>query len=83
MLLDAAMLAGEIAFGVGGGLSIINSTATEHRIVAIEGTLNRMIMKIMASVPSVTLDLFSCSLTYLLRENHDAIRSDTHVGVEV
>jgi len=80
MQLFQSVLAGEIAFGVGGGPSIINSTATEHRIVAIEGTLNRMIMKIMASVP-VTLDLFSCSLTYLLRENHDAIRSDAHVGV--
>jgi hypothetical protein len=78
-----SMLAGEIAFGVGGGPSIINVNSHRTSIVAIEGTLNRMIMKIMASVPSVTLDLFSCSLTYLLRENHDAIRSDTHVGVEV
>ena len=63
--------------------SVINVNSHRTSIVAIEGTLNRMIMKIMASVPSVTLDLFSCSLTYLLRENHDAIRSDTHVGVEV
>ena len=77
------MLAGGIAFGVGGGPSSINVNSHRTSIVAIEGTLNRMIMKIMASVPSVTLDLFSCSLTYLLRENHDAIGSDAYVGVEV
>jgi len=43
------MLAGEIAFGVGGGPSIINVNSQRTSIVAIEGTLNRMIMKIMAS----------------------------------
>jgi NitT/TauT family transport system substrate-binding protein len=44
-----SMLAGEIAFGVGGGPSIINVNSQRTSIVAIEGTLNRMIMKIMAS----------------------------------
>src|ERR1043166_2043151 len=44
-----SMLAGEIAFGVGGGPSIINVNSQRTSVVAIEGTLNRMIMKIMAS----------------------------------
>jgi NitT/TauT family transport system substrate-binding protein len=44
-----SMLAGEIGFGVGGGPSIINVNSQRTSIVAVEGTLNRMIMKIMAS----------------------------------
>jgi len=43
------MLAGEIGFGVGGGPSIINVNSQRTSIVAVERTLNRMIMKIMAS----------------------------------
>src|SRR5262245_5577737 len=42
------MLAGEIGFGVGGGPSIINVNSQRTSIVAVERTLNRMIMKIMA-----------------------------------
>jgi NitT/TauT family transport system substrate-binding protein len=44
-----AMLAGEIGFGVGGGPSIINANAQRRSIVAVAGTLNRMVMKIMGS----------------------------------
>jgi NitT/TauT family transport system substrate-binding protein len=44
-----SMLAGEIGFGVGGGPSIISVNTQRASIVAIEGTLNRMIMKIMAT----------------------------------
>ncbi|HWO40558.1 MAG TPA: ABC transporter substrate-binding protein, partial [Candidatus Eisenbacteria bacterium] len=44
-----AMLAGEVAFGVGGGPSIINANLQRPSIVGVAGTLNRMIMKIMAS----------------------------------
>lgn len=43
-----SMLAGEIGFGVGGGPSIINVNIQRKSIVAVAGTLNRMIMKIMA-----------------------------------
>src|SRR5215470_15677570 len=43
------MLAGEIGFGLGGGPSIINVNSQRTSIVAVERTLNRMIMKIMAS----------------------------------
>ncbi|MSP40837.1 MAG: ABC transporter substrate-binding protein [Deltaproteobacteria bacterium] len=44
-----AMLAGEIAFGIGGGPAIINANAQRRSIVGVAGTLNRMVMKIMAS----------------------------------
>jgi NitT/TauT family transport system substrate-binding protein len=44
-----AMLAGEIAFGIGGGPSIIHANVQRRSIVAVAGTLNRMVMKIMAS----------------------------------
>jgi NitT/TauT family transport system substrate-binding protein len=44
-----SMLAGEIAFGVGGGPSIINANIQRTSIVSIAGTLNHMVMKIMAS----------------------------------
>jgi ABC-type nitrate/sulfonate/bicarbonate transport system substrate-binding protein len=44
-----SMLAGEIGFGVGGGPSIINANIQRKSIVAVAGTLNRMIMKIMAT----------------------------------
>jgi NitT/TauT family transport system substrate-binding protein len=44
-----SMLAGEIDFGIGGGPSIINANTQRRSIVLVAGTLNRMIMKIMAS----------------------------------
>jgi NitT/TauT family transport system substrate-binding protein len=44
-----SMLAGEIAFGVGGGPSIIHANMQRRSIVGVAGTLNRMIMKIMAA----------------------------------
>ena len=44
-----SMLAGEIAFGIGGGPSIIHANMQRRSIVGVAGTLNRMIMKIMAS----------------------------------
>ena len=44
-----SMLAGEIGFGVGGGPSIISVNTQRTSVVAIEGTLNRLIMKIMAT----------------------------------
>jgi len=44
-----SMLAGEIAFGIGGGPSIINANIQRTSIVGVAGTLNRMIMKIMAA----------------------------------
>jgi NitT/TauT family transport system substrate-binding protein len=44
-----AMLAGEIGFGIGGGPAIINANAQRRSIVAVAGTLNRMVMKIMGS----------------------------------
>jgi NitT/TauT family transport system substrate-binding protein len=44
-----SMLAGEIGFGIGGGPSIINANIQRKSIVPIAGTLNRMIMKIMAT----------------------------------
>jgi NitT/TauT family transport system substrate-binding protein len=44
-----AMLAGEIGFGIGGGPSIINANAQRRSIVAVAGTLNRMVMKIMGA----------------------------------
>ena len=44
-----SMLAGEIAFGIGGGPSIIHANMQRRSIVGIAGTLNRMIMKIMAA----------------------------------
>jgi ABC-type nitrate/sulfonate/bicarbonate transport system substrate-binding protein len=44
-----SMLAGEIDFGIGGGPSIINANVQRRSIVTIAGTLNRMIMKIMAA----------------------------------
>lgn len=44
-----SMLAGEVAFGIGGGPSIINANMQRRSIVAVAGTLNRMIMKIMAT----------------------------------
>jgi len=44
-----SMLAGEIDFGIGGGPSIINANIQRRSIVIVAGTLNRMIMKIMAT----------------------------------
>jgi NitT/TauT family transport system substrate-binding protein len=44
-----AMLAGEIAFGIGGGPALINANQQRRSIVGVAGTLNRMVMKIMAS----------------------------------
>jgi NitT/TauT family transport system substrate-binding protein len=44
-----SMLAGEIDFGVGGGPSIIYANLQRRSIVAVEGTLNRLIMKIMTA----------------------------------
>ena len=44
-----SMLAGEIDFGIGGGPSIINANLQRRSIVIVAGTLNRMIMKIMAA----------------------------------
>jgi len=44
-----SMLAGEIEFGIGGGPSIINANIQRKSIVPVAGTLNRMIMKIMAT----------------------------------
>jgi NitT/TauT family transport system substrate-binding protein len=44
-----SMLAGEIAFGIGGGPSIIHANLQRRSIVGVAGTLNRMIMKIMAA----------------------------------
>lgn len=44
-----SMLAGEIGFGIGGGPSIINANIQRKSIVPVAGTLNRMIMKIMAT----------------------------------
>ena len=44
-----SMLAGEIAFGIGGGPSIIHANMQRRSIVGVAGTLNRMIMKIMAA----------------------------------
>jgi len=44
-----SMLAGEIGFGIGGGPSIIYANTQRRSIVAVAGTLNRMVMKIMAS----------------------------------
>jgi len=44
-----SMLAGEIAFGIGGGPAIIHANAQRRTIVGVAGSLNRMVMKIMAS----------------------------------
>jgi len=44
-----AMLAGEIAFGIGGGPALINVNQQRRSIVGVAGSLNRMVMKIMAS----------------------------------
>ena len=44
-----SMLAGEIAFGIGGGPALINANLQRRSIVGIAGTLNRMVMKIMAA----------------------------------
>src|SRR5215208_5237538 len=44
-----SMLAGEIAFGIGGGPALINANVQRRAIIGIAGTLNRMVMKIMAS----------------------------------
>jgi NitT/TauT family transport system substrate-binding protein len=44
-----AMLAGEIAFGIGGGPALINANLQRRSIVGIAGSLNRMVMKIMAA----------------------------------
>jgi NitT/TauT family transport system substrate-binding protein len=44
-----ALLAGEIAFGIGGGPAIINANTQRRTIVGVAGTLNRMVMKIMAA----------------------------------
>ena len=47
-----AMLAGEIAFGVGGGPAIIHANLQRRSLIGVAGTLNRMVMKIMA-VPQI------------------------------
>lgn len=44
-----SLLAGEIAFGVGGGPAIIHVNPQRQSVVGIAGTLNRMVMKIMAA----------------------------------
>ena len=44
-----AMLAGEIAFGIGGGPALIHVNQQRRSIVGVAGSLNRMVMKIMAS----------------------------------
>jgi NitT/TauT family transport system substrate-binding protein len=44
-----ALLAGEIAFGIGGGPALINANVQRRTIVGVAGTLNRMVMKIMAT----------------------------------
>lgn len=44
-----AMLAGEIGFGVGGGPSILYANQQRRSIVAVAGTMNRMVMKIMGA----------------------------------
>lgn len=44
-----SMLAGEIAFGIGGGPALISVNAQRRSIVGVAGTLNRMVMKIMAA----------------------------------
>jgi NitT/TauT family transport system substrate-binding protein len=44
-----SMLAGEIGFGIGGGPSIIYANTPRRSVVLVAGTLNRMVMKIMAS----------------------------------
>jgi NitT/TauT family transport system substrate-binding protein len=44
-----SMLAGEISFGIGGGPAIINANLQRRSIVGVAGSLNRMVMKIMAS----------------------------------
>ncbi len=44
-----SMLAGEVGFGIGGGPAIIHANSQRRSIVAVAGTLNRMIMKIMAA----------------------------------
>lgn len=43
-----ALLAGEIAFGVGGGPALIHANLQRRSLIGVAGTLNRMIMKIMA-----------------------------------
>ncbi|MBI4524877.1 MAG: ABC transporter substrate-binding protein [Deltaproteobacteria bacterium] len=47
-----AMLAGEVAFGVGGGPALIHANLQRRSLVGIAGTLNRMVMKIMA-IPQI------------------------------
>lgn len=44
-----SMLAGEIAFGIGGGPAIIHANAQRRTIIGVAGSLNRMVMKMMAS----------------------------------
>ena len=44
-----SMLAGEIAFGIGGGPALIHANAQRRTIVGVAGSLNRMVMKIMAT----------------------------------
>ena len=44
-----SMLAGEVGFGIGGGPAILHANSQRRSIVAVAGTLNRMIMKIMAA----------------------------------
>jgi NitT/TauT family transport system substrate-binding protein len=48
-LLFQSMLAGEIGFGVGGGPAILNANLQRRSIVAIGGSLNRLLVKIMAA----------------------------------
>jgi NitT/TauT family transport system substrate-binding protein len=44
-----AMLAGEVLFGIGGGPAIIYANLQRRALVGIAGTMNRMVMKIMAA----------------------------------
>ena len=53
-----SMLAGEIAFGIGGGPAIINANLQRRSIIGVAGTLNRMVMKIMAIRKSRLLPIF-------------------------
>ena len=44
-----SMLAGEIAFGIGGGPALNHANVQRRTIVGVAGSLNRMVMKIMAA----------------------------------
>ena len=53
-----SMLAGEIAFGIGGGPAIIHANAQRRTIIGVAGSLNRMVMKMMASPQIKTPRIF-------------------------